>query len=992
MPKKNIKVGFKRETNEASAFTLTDDNGNQYIYSNISKTETVPGISDGCGGVSPSHPVFKYWFQYYSLPSYSYSYYLSKIVTRNNDTVNYKYDVAYGNYSNQWTERRAALPSPDGACYAAPPCKGLSAVQMNYCRVTEISSTRGHLIRFAYDAAGRKDLSGDNALKGVEVYYGNQLLKRYMLSYDYFSTGNTINPSADDYRLKLTGIQEEGLPPYKFRYNESTRMPHRLSFGQDHWGYYNGRDDNSTLLPKNPESGFTEGANRDVGPVFSQVGVLNGIIYPTGGKTTFMYEQNDCKVEGKVRVVQPGVTRRILSLPGETVTGTFIIPSGAYRILARWNAPAVSGDEYVRLTNPTGDTRNYTGKSKTEGEAQLNVPPGTYTVEIKTNSDNTDPYYLTFSWYTASEVDTIYNQQVGGLRIKNITSYQDTITGRVIASKSYSYNSFDRPQFSSGMPVNPPKYEYQTKYLTYRDESSLTPWALCDNITQTAGSVLPLGVFQGGATAYNNVQVMDDAIGKNGYTRYYFSNSPFAKGFDQYPFTPFIYRDWKNGQLKTSATAKFNDNNFIIQAKENKEYFNEDIDEQSSVMGSSIGITSIIRVGPGGHIPTNSPTDGTYEINFSILPYYFNTGKSWLLKEEKVMFPDNSINDSLVTTTRYFYNNSRHYNPVRIEASTSAGVNITKYKYPLDYDTASITDASGKGITTLARKNISNDPVEIYRLVKKNGSQDSLVTQGVFRYFNSQFPYVDSVQYLDINVPTLQFAGSDIINGQLVKSNLYKTEVNGIRYDEKYNVLEQNFKNGKQKEAFIWNYNKALPVAKVDNAGYDDIAYTSFEAENAGNWSFAGAPLADESSPTGSKCYNIQGGVISRSCNTAKTYVVSYWTKNATPFGIAGTQNGYPVKGRSYNGWTCYEHKISGVSEVRISGTGLIDELRFYPADASMQTFTYNPLIGLSAGCDEKNQISYYIYDLQGRLVLVKDQDGKVLKKLDYQYQIGVGQ
>ncbi len=995
IPKKNTKVSFRKDTNEATDFTLTDDNGNQYIYANVSKTETAPGPSQGCAGFGPSHPVFEGWLQYYQLPSYSYSYYLSKIITRNNDTVTYKYETAAGNYTNQWTERRVALP--DGAFYAAPPCKGINYVHMNYCRITEISSTKGHIVRFLYSTSERKDLSGDRALNKVEVYYGSQLLKRYLFSYDYFSSGNVLSPpandSADYYRLKLTSVQEEGVPSYKFRYNESIRIPHRLSSGQDHWGYYNGRDDNNTLLPKNAESGFSDGANRDISPVFSQTGMLNEIIYPTGGKTIFTYEQNDCKIEGKIRVTQSDGSRRLISIPGETVTGTFTIPAGAYRIMARWNAPTVSGEEYVRMTDPTGSTRNYTEKSKTEGETQLNVPPGTYTVEIKMNADNAgDPYYLTFSWYTTKEVDTVYNQQVGGLRIKNITNYEDTITGKIASSKSYLYKSFERPQFSSGLPMNPPKYEYLTKYVKYADELSLTTLTVNDNITQVTGSVAPIGTFPGGTTTYNNVQVMDDTTGKNGYTRYYFNNSSFTKGFNQYPFTPFLYRDWKNGQLKTSAMAKFSNNNFVVQTKENKEYFNEDTDESSNVLGLSIGITYITRVGGGGYPDINNPTDGTYEINFSVLPYYFNTGKSWLLKEEKVIFPDNSTSDSLVTTTKYFYNNSRHDNPVRVESSTSTGVNITKYKYPLDYDTTAIVGANAKGITALARKNISNEPIEVYQLVKKNGSLDSLVTHGIFKYYHPQFPYVDSVQYLNILMPVAQFAGSDIVNGQLVKSPLYKTEVNGMRYDEKYNVLEQYFKSGTQKEAFIWDYNKAFPVAKVDNAGYADIGYTSFEAESTGNWSFAGIPLTDASSPTGSKCYNIQSGAISKSTNNTKTYILSYWTKNAIPFAVAGTQSGYPIKGRSYNGWTCYEHRISGVSEVKISGTGMIDELRVYPADASMKTFTYNPLIGLSATCDEKNQIGYYIYDQQGRLVLIKDQDGNVLKKIDYQYQAGVGQ
>jgi len=50
-----------------------------------------------------------------------------------------------------------------------------------------------------------------------------------------------------------------------------------------------------------------------------------------------------------------------------------------------------------------------------------------------------------------------------------------------------------------------------------------------------------------------------------------------------------------------------------------------------------------------------------------------------------------------------------------------------------------------------------------------------------------------------------------------------------------------------------------------------------------------------------------------------------------------------------------------------------IDELRLYPANASMTTTTYEPLYGPNSACDAHNNILYFDYDAQGRQTTVRD-------------------
>lgn len=72
-------------------------------------------------------------------------------------------------------------------------------------------------------------------------------------------------------------------------------MVRRYSLARDHWGYYNGSDTQTSLLPNNIISGidgnsFNGGANRSPNVTKMDAWVLTGITYPTRGRTEFNYE------------------------------------------------------------------------------------------------------------------------------------------------------------------------------------------------------------------------------------------------------------------------------------------------------------------------------------------------------------------------------------------------------------------------------------------------------------------------------------------------------------------------------------------------------------------------------------------------------------------------------------------------------------------------------------------------------------------------------
>jgi len=200
-------------------------------------------------------------------------------------------------------------------------------------------------------------------------------------------------------------------------------------------------------------------------------------------------------------------------------------------------------------------------------------------------------------------------------------------------------------------------------------------------------------------------------------------------------------------------------------------------------------------------------------------------------------------------------------------------------------------------------------------------------------YFNNQSPYTTMV-FRNILNPIIEKIsyknniflqsvktnygswGNNIIAPATIQSqvlnNAAETRLHFYNYDNKGNVVSVAKEND-SKSTYIWDYTQTLPVAEIRNADSASVAYTSFEADGSGNWSI-GSNLRDTTTAiTGSKSYNLSNGSISKSgLTTSRYYRVSYWTKNNSAYSITGNATGYPKQGKTVNGWTYFEHRITG--------------------------------------------------------------------------------
>ena len=358
---------------------------------------------------------------------------------------------------------------------------------------------------------------------------------------------------------------------------------------------------------------------------------------------------------------------------------------------------------------------------------------------------------------------------------------------------------------------------------------------------------------------------------------------------------------------------------------------------------------------------------------------YWNTYWVYPVSQRTVQYDVNG--DSLVKTVNFFFNGTTR-NLAYTQLGTSDGQVITqKFKYPEDY-TGTLT---GNMVTA----GVLSPVIESEIWMKPSANDSNLISGSITIYDQTIFKPI-SMYSIETTSPIAS------LNNQTSTNGLYTSILCDSRYILKGQIQYDSYGNPNVATkasdinlSYIWDYKRCQPIATVKNGSQADIAYTSFEADGSGNWSFTGIPTLNSgpAAPTGNSYYNLgqtNGSITKSGLTSTTTYVISYWTTSSSPLSITGTIAGYPIKGKTIGSWTYYEHKISGQTSVTISGSTNIDELRLYPANAQMTTCTFAPSVGVSSQCDADNRVTYYQYDGFGRLRVVLDQDHNVIKTVQY--------
>jgi len=209
----------------------------------------------------------------------------------------------------------------------------------------------------------------------------------------------------------------------------------------------------------------------------------------------------------------------------------------------------------------------------------------------------------------------------------------------------------------------------------------------------------------------------------------------------------------------------------------------------------------------------------------------------------------------------------------------------------------------------------------------------------------------------------------------------WQTKLDATSYDTNGNLVYFELEGGK-KVARIYDYAAQLMVAEVSGASLSGIAYSSFETDSKGGWTYPTANVSTAQQKTGKRAYKgSTSSVISKSVPSG-SYVVSFYARTAS--------GSTTIMGQSVNTtWQLYHLPLTGSSiSISVPASVFIDELRLHPQGASMQSYTYKPLVGITSAAGADARVEVYEYDNYGRLEKIRDYLGRLRKQASYGFQV----
>ncbi|MGF7076201.1 hypothetical protein [Mucilaginibacter sp. 3215] len=777
-----------------SGFTITAPDGIQYVFGEDA-IEMTAGSSSCATPYSSNatawylkriiHPDGDVATFYYSPLTYSYNTGISQSV--------YAFTGSSSTVYNQGCNPQGYVTRPQPAnssCVTTLETKGVL--------LDSITSAHGYKVKFDYVT---RDDDNDRLISAINIYDPGRvrLLKKFALSYTYGGA-----------RPFLTALSEydgasQLLSKYKFGYNDIYAVPASLSFGQDYWGFYNGKS-NLTAVPRSEDPGFQQSlpsatANRHPDPVYAAKGLLNAVTYPTGGKDSIVYEGNQAY---QVKTVYP--TQQTLSytatnntgsvMPGTQISPTTAVISVSQQVTFYGNCTALSSlaNSTRQATIQILDANNNVvdnapiqpGNSFTKTRI---LDPGTYKVAVVLYGDYVRGK-VNLSYFSGAVTNQLMNVDIGGVRIAKILTYDGVSASPII--KKYLYNKFSDPSQSSAETVNIPYFERHIKLWV-----QCTGGGLCydgipfDFDTSTSSAAYSLSVTPSPAT-YANVTESFGENFENGGIEHIFTVSqdkPAAvfKGLSIYG-VPSGNESYKNGKELYQGTFKLQGGQRIYTQKVYTHY-KEDTGF-AGLYNGYIGTENYHLYCTGN----NTPAAIFYQRRNYNTSYYF-IHRAWVYADTVITL-NYDLNGQNYTQNieSYQYGNMGNALPTTVTKIASNGdVLKTVYAYPADFSTNAPYDA-------MVAKNIVS-PIVVKTRYNGSTSLDAIKTN----YYNW---------------------GGNIFEPQTVnyqtKNNSYETRLRYYSYDNMGNATSFSKESG-PKISYVWGYKGLYPIAKVENAEYSVV-------------------------------------------------------------------------------------------------------------------------------------------------------------------------
>jgi hypothetical protein len=842
-------------------------------------------------------------------------------------------------------------------------------------RLKKILFSAAETAEFNYSALPRQDVPVEKALSNIDIRYNGITKLKWVFETGYF-VKNIIRPETHNFtaedkawsrlclqKLFRTGANGATEPPYVFEYylekgNAALTdvVPPLFSFQSDLWGYYNPF-----------YTGFYNPATGTYGNSWAPYTAFGGNMMPKSYyyMLTVPFSTHNFQYRKPTFESRNGVLKFVKNPMGGTLNyeyelnyfiavGQSFHGAGGVRVNKTsendgLNATAVNIREYKYVKEGGTATSAWGG---TDGQAYTQLTnmriykkcgdqryPGVNVVEIATIFDKV---------YFASSVGMAFFSTVCYAASKLMPNAMVSIISAVLGP------------------------DYQDYTLETRNSTAFN-----------AHNLIPM--------QYARVEVIDRlGAGTIGKTVHEFTSpaetSPaFAIDFPTLD-TPFSskqrYAYWLYG-LPKKITVYDKDYNIITKTENDYTPFKDELENARFL---SQKWAPIKRTYGCSMLPGTSPH--TDEISHDT--YYPITGRIELATTKNYVY--NSNNEQTLTTTSYEYS-PLNYSVKKTTTTNSKGEAVENLVYyAAEYNLPG-------AIQTMKDNNMVGVQAASQTLITKG--TDKYVLQGnVSEYGTAPNGDIKTVKsYVTRSVDPIPLAQASFNPTQLLPNTANYKETGSFLYNTDGNSVQASSESGTT--AMLFDYNKKINVATVTNALADDIAYTSFEADGKGGWTFDASRVADEWGPTGRKTLKAQlldgGTTVTRTLNPAKTYTLAFWVKGTIPY-MSGAS--FILKTQYANvatGYTWYEFEISNCTTLTITNrlggrfgsyvSFNLDELRLYPVNARMQTATYDPMVGKTADCDENGRVTYYEYDEMRRLRLIRDANRNVTKTYEYNFK-----
>lgn len=979
VPKSNLKI-----IKDNDYFDIIDEKGNTFYFWQPEHNASGP-LS---GNENEDRKAF----------SHNASFYLTKIATKEGREINFTYsNYAYSYYTQHDYVNQFGYHYYDVCPYSST-AVGYSQSDFDNYMLTGISFPEGS-VSFDLSSDYRVDLKHiPHPIGAIDVPYLKKITLRD-------SSSNVISEFKLHYyngtRLQLLDLVKDSstvnTEKWKFDYIGDTSFPAFFTHGKDHWGYYNGIN-STTGIPYADYSKIVELYHNEVTyPAwresdfdYASRGMLSKITYPTGGTTSFEYEANRIQFTDYSQVSdkpflsvsttgghKESLVEQDTDTGATTIEGSFTLTQTEHVFIhgLKMYDPYSFIYSNIYIANSPG-YNNSTNWFESYPYIHIPFTCNAYSM-CETATYETDLAAGTYYWGVFKNLDSMDNPYdgkaileiekavpdsnfrlpyyVGGGRVTAVTSVDSL--GHTVKKKYVYSDRIDSVGFRN-IPY------YITRTSINKNGDKLICGECGHEYKIHDESVFPL---VGNPVDYAHVTEYTDDDGTNGKTEYSYSvpGSLTEEGTTPY-VSPFM-ATWRGGlQTEKKVFAK-NGGTYSLVSRDTTLYEN------------SYPYDSVIH-GVKAAFWTYCDQDDPYYREIATTKENYQTEKFYPKSNGQTIY-DNA--GSVTNGSTSLYASTKHIQPTQTDKINSKGDTLrTKIKYSADYDTSSVSGADAQGIRLLQRKNILA-PIENLTVKTIGGTQ--YVIGGTVTTYKSDTTVPAKVYQLKLSTPVLLsgFTVSSFVSGSFSKDSHYEERAEFNSYDAYQNILQSHYSNNIYK-SYIWDYKSTYPVVEVTNATADVIARTSFESDGKGNWAYSGTISSDATSPTGGKCYSLGSGSIVKSGLPSGDYVVTFWSKDGD-YNVNGSKANVII-GKTIDGWTYYEHHISGTS-VTVSGTGSIDEVRMYPVGAMMTSYTFQPLVGMTSQCDANNHITYYQYDDNSRLKLIKDEDKNVIKKLEYKFK-----